>query len=95
MRAMESAVQMLCEKLEIEIPNKEWGKLLSDMDKAIDKMQKGNARNEWSRTHTNLYHVKQAWRNEVMHPNETYTAAQAQEVFEATRVFMVHLASLP
>lgn len=94
MRAMEAAVQTLCKKLGIENLGREWGKLLSDMNKAIEPMPMGKARDEWSRAHANLYHVKQAWRNEVMHPKETYTEAQAEEVFEATRVFMIHLASL-
>ena len=99
MRAMEAAVQMLCEKLKIGDlntynPNKAWGQLLSDMDTAIGKMPKGDARNKWSLAHANLFHVKEAWRNDVMHPKKTYTEAEAQEVFEPTRVFMAHLASL-
>lgn len=94
MRAMEAAVQVLCQKLGIENTERQWGSLLSDMDKEIQKMPKNDARKAWSLARANLFHVKEAWRNEVMHPKETYTEAQAQEVFESTRVFMTHLVSL-
>ena len=33
---------------------------------------------------SNLYHVKLAWRNEVMHPKQTYTEEEALEVFAAS-----------
>lgn len=94
MRAMEAAVQALCEKLQIENLQREWGKLLSDMNKKIEGMDKGPSRNQWSESHTHLYHVKQAWRNDTMHPNEKYTDDEALEVYRAVRTFMNHLAAL-
>lgn len=99
MRAMEVVVQRLSTKLGIPNPDREWGKLLSDMGKAIDAMPitpeaAKRKRNKWSEAHTHLYHVKQAWRNETMHPKKTYTQEQAREVFSASRVFMNHLAGL-
>jgi HEPN domain-containing protein len=94
MRAMEAAVQTLCTKLEIANPEREWGKLLSDIAKAIEKMPRDAVRNKWSETHTHLYHVKQAWRNDTMHPKQTYTPDEAKAIFEAVKVFMGGLASL-
>ena len=75
-------------------PDREWGKLLSDIDAKIEQMPKGDMRNAWSECHANLYHVKQAWRHGTMHPKETYTPDQAKEVFQAVRVFMIQLATL-
>lgn len=99
MRAMEVVVQRLGKKLGVANVEKEWGKILSDIHGAIEKMPKGDARekakrNGWSEAHANLYHVKQAWRNDTMHPKETYDRHEALEVYSATRTFMTHLAGL-
>jgi HEPN domain-containing protein len=94
MRAMELAVQRLANRLDITKVEREWGKLLSDISKAIEPMPKGAARDEWSAAHSHLYHVKQAWRNDTMHPKKTYTDDQAEAVFEAVKSFMVHLSPL-
>lgn len=94
MRAMEHCVGVLCGKLSIPNPDRVWGMLLSDMNKAIEAMPKGDQRNQWSEAHANLYHVKQAWRNETMHPKQTYTPDQAEQVFRAMKSFMAHLATL-
>lgn len=45
MRAMESAVGRLSLKLDIPNPDREWGKLLSDIPKKIEAMPKGSGRN--------------------------------------------------
>jgi hypothetical protein len=94
MRAMEGAVGALCGRCSIPNPDREWGKLLSDLHRAIEAMPKGKERNAWSAAHANLYHVKQAWRNDTMHPKQTYTPDQAEHVFRAMRTFMAHLADL-
>lgn len=94
-RAMEAAVQALSTKLGIPNPEREWGKLLSDIKEKIEAMPKGTEiRNRWSENHTLLYHVKQAWRNDVMHPKESYTDEQAEEVYRATKSFMRNLVPL-
>lgn len=94
MRAMEAAVQKMSERLEIPNVEREWGKLLSDIHKKIEPMEKGETRDNWSQVHANLYHVKQAWRNDTMHPKATYTEEEAREVFDAMKAFMRHLASM-
>jgi hypothetical protein len=91
MRAMESAVQAICIKLEISNPEREWGKLLSDIEDKIKKMRKSPTRDAWSETHVHLYHVKQAWRNKTMHPKQTYKFEEAKGVFDAVKVFMLAL----
>jgi HEPN domain-containing protein len=91
MRAMELAVQKLAERLGKTDIEKEWGKLLADIAKLIEAMPKGANRNAWSAVTTHLYHVKQAWRNDTMHPKTTYTEVEAEAVFAAVRTFMVAL----
>jgi hypothetical protein len=95
MRAMELAVQRMAQLLGRDNPeSKVWGFILSDIDAEIQKMPKGADRDAWSACHTHLYHVKQAWRNDTMHPKTTYTEAQAEVVFDAVKSFMTHLADL-
>lgn len=95
MRAMELAIQRMARALECGNPeHKAWGVILSDMNAKIQKMPRGRARDEWSASLSHLYHVKQAWRNDTMHPKATYTETQADEVFRAVRSFMSHLAEL-
>jgi len=80
--------------LSIPKPEREWGKLLSDINKKIEVMPKGDIRDKWSESHTLLYHVKQAWRNTTMHPKQSYTTNEAREVFDAVKSFMRHLVIL-
>lgn len=94
MRAMESAVQVLAATLGVTNVEREWGKLLSDIGKTVEAMAKGPSRDRWSESHSHLYHVKQAWRNDTMHPKKTYTAEEAHAVYRAVKSFMVHLAPL-
>jgi HEPN domain-containing protein len=94
MRSMEGAVQVLSNHLSIPNPSREWGKLLSDIRPKIEAMEKGELRNAWSENFSLLYHVKQAWRNDTMHPKQTYTADQATELFGAVRSFMRDLCPL-
>ena len=91
MRAMELAVEALGNALGKDVNGKVWGVMLADISKAIEAMPKGKARDTWSGVHSHLYHVKQAWRNDTMHPKTTYTETEAAAVFGAVKSFMVEL----
>ena len=93
-RSMEAAVQALSGKLGITNLDRVWGALLSDMKAKIDVFPAGELKNRWSENHSLLYHVKQAWRNDVMHPKAMYTDEEALEVFQAMRSFMRNLVPL-
>lgn len=94
MRGMERAVAALCSSLGCTNVDKEWGKLLSDMKVKIEAMPKGSLRDQWSESHSLLYHVKQAWRNNTMHPKQTYTESECKAIYDATKAFMIDLAPL-
>jgi len=49
---------------------------------------------ELAQASANLYSVKLAWRNEVMHPKETYTLEEADNLIRQVKIFMHHLATL-
>jgi hypothetical protein len=47
-----------------------------------------------SQVAANLYAVKLAWRNEVMHPNDKYTLEEAGDLIRLVKVFMGQLATV-
>lgn len=94
MRSMEIAVGLISHQLTGVKEQKVWGLLLADIKTAIDGMAKGPERTAWSHAHSLLFGVKEAWRNEVMHPKKAYTSEQALDVYGACRSFLRHLASL-
>lgn len=100
MRAMEAAVEGLSLRLGVVIlPRDTWGQMLGKMDDKIKEMPEKTKpqkqkKARWSEARANLFHVKEAWRNESMHPTQTYTLDQARDVIEAVRTFMTGLAKL-
>lgn len=98
-RAMESAVARIGRKLKVTIVDRDnkqlvWGKILANINKAVEGLPKGKKRDDWSAACGFLYHAKQAWRNDTMHPKQTYTEEEATEVFRTVRAFMNQLAKL-
>lgn len=99
MRTMEQATQYLGKRLGINLLNhKNWNNILDEVDKAIKGLPIKNSRqkvirNRYAEASIYLRMVKDAWRNEVMHPKETYNEEEAERVFRNVRDFMVHLAT--
>jgi hypothetical protein len=96
MRVMEIAVQRLGDKLGITlVSEKVWQKILNDINGAIKTLdQKAPATRLYAEIAAHLYHVKLAWRNEVMHPKQTYTPDEASELFGAVKLFTRELAAI-
>ena len=95
MRAGEKAVQELGIELGVTNVDKEWGKILSDMDEKIQGMEKNSVeRARWAEAKQNLWNVKEAWRNPTMHPRRRYTQEQGERVFEAMKILMQSLTTL-
>lgn len=94
MRAMETALQGICASIGVVNVDKRWGFLLTDIDNAVKTMSDEHERSRWSLARTNLWHVKETWRNDTMHPGDKYTDAEAREVMDAVKVFLRSLAPL-
>lgn len=94
MRVMETAVQAFGSVLGISLVNeKNWQVILNEIHKAIKTLPAKDQRTiELSEAAANLYSVKLAWRNPVMHPKEIYTQEEAKKILDATQNFMEHLA---
>lgn len=95
-RVMETAVQILGNRFGIQLTaDKNWQNILDEANKAIKALnQKDATTKAYAGIASNLYNVKLAWRNEVMHPKQTYTPDEAKNVFHAVRNFTEDLAVL-
>jgi hypothetical protein len=96
MRIMEVGVQQFGAKLGVTLVNeKNWQNILDEINKAIKALPtKAPGSVEMSQASANLYSVKLAWRNEVMHPNDTYTLEEAENLIRQVRIFMGQLAKI-
>lgn len=99
MRIMEHSTQYLGKRLNVALVHeKNWHNILDEVDKAIKGLPTKNSRqkairNRFAEASAHLRMVKDAWRNDVMHPKETYTEEEAERVFRNVKDFMVHLAT--
>ena len=95
MRIMETGVQAFGTKLSVSlVDEKNWQNILDEIDKAIKALPKTPQRVEMSQVSANLYAVKLAWRNEVMHPKDTYTLEEADNLIRQVKIFMEQLATI-
>ncbi len=96
MRVMEIGVQRLGAKLGVPLVEEtNWQVILDRVNSAINTLPaKDAATVEISQVSANLYAVKLAWRNEVMHPKGIYTLEEAKELIGLVKQFMGQLASI-
>lgn len=96
MRVMENGVRYFGDELGVQlVDEKNWQNILDEINKKIKvldhKQQKTKALAEAA---SHLYNVKVAWRNETMHPKQTYSPEEATAIFGNTRTFICDLATL-
>jgi uncharacterized phage protein gp47/JayE len=93
---METGVQAFGTKLKVKLAGeKNWQNILDEVNKAIKALNpKDRGTVEMSQASANLYAVKLAWRNEVMHPKDTYTLEEADNLIRQVRIFMGKLATI-
>jgi hypothetical protein len=95
MRIMEAGVQAFGTKLGVTLTDeKNWQNILDETDKAIKALPRTAQRVQMSQASANLYAVKLAWRNEVMHPKDTYTLEEADNLIRQVKIFMEQLATI-
>ena len=96
MRIMEVGVQQFGAALSIKLTDqKNWQNILDEINKALKARDpKDPHTKELCQASANLYAVKLAWRNEVMHPKETYTLEEAKNLLSQVELFMRHLATV-
>lgn len=94
MRVMELAVQHFGDELSVTVvAEKNWQVILDQINAAIRKLDAKDAKTKaYAQCASHLYNVKVAWRNEVMHPKQTYTFEEARAVFDNAKTFINELA---
>ena len=94
MKALETGLRVLCAKYQVD-PNDNWNKLLNDLEtklRTIDKKGHGADEAQWAaEAGTHLRFLKNAVRNEAMHPNKVFDERQANEIYAGTKSFMQQL----
>ncbi|WP_263353553.1 hypothetical protein [Acidicapsa acidisoli] len=95
MRIMEVGVQVFGTKLGVALVNeKYWHNILEEVNKAIKDLPAKSDRVAMSQASANLYAVKLARRNEVMHPKDTYTLEEAGNLIGQVKLFMEQLEAI-
>jgi hypothetical protein len=96
MRIMEVGVQELGTALGIVlVSEKNWQVILDEVNKAIKRLPPKDSKTvALAQASANLYSVKLACRNEVMHPKDTYTLEEAENLIRQVKLFMNHLAGI-
>jgi hypothetical protein len=96
MRIMEVATQKLGDALGITlVDQKNWQNILDETNKAIKQLDQKQAKTKaLAEVSAHLYGVKIAWRNEVMHPKQTYTVEEADAIFRHVNSFMRELVGI-
>jgi hypothetical protein len=95
-RIMEVGVQQLGKVLGVTlVDEKNWQNILDELNKTVKTLNPKDKRTiEISQASANLYAVKLAWRNEVMHPEDLYTLEEAEHLIQLVGVFMEQLARI-
>jgi hypothetical protein len=96
MRIMERGVQAFGRALGVSLVNeKNWQNILDEVNARIEELPKSDPKRvELAQAAASLYAVKLAWRNEVMHPKETYTLEEADNLIRQVGIFMQQLATI-
>jgi hypothetical protein len=102
MRVMEVGVQELATALKIQLSKDQvwfWGKISAEIDEKIKTKKAKTPRSQelkrpFEEAAAYLHHVKDVWRNQVMHPKSTYTEEEAGRVLSNVKQFMQHLARI-
>jgi hypothetical protein len=104
MRAMEYCVQRFGAKLKVKIvPSRSsWHEIMEHVNNAIKTLPGGQKSSSAQRSRKRalsmaagrLDHVRIVWRNDVMHPKATYDEAEALEVLEGVKAFMISFVDL-
>ncbi len=97
MRVLEMGLQALATDLGITKIERNWHQLLQDVEARIRDLprkteEEKNRLADRSAATAHLRNVKDAWRNDVMHPRDVYTVEQATDIFNHTKALMCSVA---
>jgi len=101
MRVTELGVRRLATLLRLPkiLQVKPWGNTIEEGDKKVAALPHGTPeqqarRAQFSEILAHLRNIKNAWRDQVMHPNQAYDEERAREIFDAVKRAMCEIAEL-
>jgi hypothetical protein len=104
MRVMEHCVQRFGRKLKvtINVSSETWHQILVHVHNQVNSLPGGAKASKAQNTRkkkfalaaSRLDHVRIVWRNDVMHPKETYDEQEALEVLTGVRAFLESILTL-
>ena len=98
MRVMELGVQSFGSKIGVaNTTEKNWQNILDELNKKVKSLPEASLpekelKARYATVSANLFNVKIAWRNSVMHPRASYTPEEAADIYDKVRTFMKDLA---
>jgi hypothetical protein len=94
MRVLEVGLAVLARHYDVTADSN-WNKALNEIEaktREVGRRSHGAEAEQWAaEAATHLRFVKNAWRNQAMHPQQTYDEERAIAIFESARSFMQHL----
>lgn len=100
MRVFEQGIHEIAKSLAVTLnENQGWHKHLDKIDSAIEVLPDGNStekkrKKEMQQARSHLHGIRQGWRNDTMHPKDTYTEEEAKTLYHHTKAFMCHLVDI-
>ena len=95
MRILEVGLGHLAQQVGAESAEN-WNRTLNNIEASLRQVSKkieGEDAEQWAaEAGTHLRFIKNAWRNQAMHPLTTYDERQARQIFGDAQIFMRHLA---
>ncbi|MBV9111878.1 MAG: hypothetical protein JOY67_03560 [Hyphomicrobiales bacterium] len=98
MRVCEAGLVALATALGVTRQN-DWGSYLREIDKQLMANARGASTKRpdelfYAEAASSFDHVRRSWRNPTLHIERSYSVERAEEIFQAVRSFMRHLATL-
>lgn len=94
MRVLEVGLATLARHYNVTVDSN-WNKTLNEIEaktREVGRRSHGAEAEQWAaEAATHLRFVKNAWRNQAMHPRQTYDEDRAVIIFDSARSFMQHL----
>lgn len=94
MRVLEAGLASLACHYGVAV-DRNWNKTLNEIEaktRDVSKRTHGEDAEQWAaEAATHLRFVKNAWRNQAMHPRQIYDEERAVAIFDSARSFMQHL----
>jgi hypothetical protein len=97
MRALEPALLLLQNAVNVAVPKEQWDQIINQIDAKIREIKKqshGKGDEQWySEAASHFRLMKNAWRNYAAHGRKAYNEEECEAIYTNVKYFMRHLAT--